>query len=164
MGRPRQRRFSFHWTTCKLQRLWNMRSPAPVPPIAASLMLPAIFWGQNSEPVRPYALIFFGFSFVGAILRLLILLILCFKLFVVLQTCILMIYTYPSFRGIFWSIWREIYVYICPTILFFSSYLFLFFSSYLFLFFSFSYLLLFFKLFVVLQACVLNTHWANVQN
>jgi hypothetical protein len=31
------------WTTCRLQRLLNMRSPAPIPPIAASLMLPAIF-------------------------------------------------------------------------------------------------------------------------
>ena len=38
---------------------------------------------------------------VGAILRLLILLFLYFKLFVVLQTCILMIYTYPSFSWVF---------------------------------------------------------------
>ncbi len=32
--------------------------PLPPPPIAASQILPAIFWGQ---PVRPYALIFFSF-------------------------------------------------------------------------------------------------------
>ena len=53
------------------------------------------------------------------------------------------------------------------TILFFCSYLFLFFSSYLFLFFSYNILLLLililiFKLFVVLQTCVLNTHLAKV--
>jgi hypothetical protein len=37
--------------------------PCPRPPIAASLILPAIFWGQNYVPVRPYAPICFGFSF-----------------------------------------------------------------------------------------------------
>ncbi len=37
--------------------------PCPHPPITASLILPAIFWGQNYVPVRRYALIFFGFSF-----------------------------------------------------------------------------------------------------
>jgi hypothetical protein len=40
-----------------------MRSPPLPPPAPASLILPAIFWGQNYVPVRPYALIFFGFSF-----------------------------------------------------------------------------------------------------
>jgi hypothetical protein len=40
-----------------------MRSPAPAPPIAALLILPAIFWGQNYVPVRPYPQIFVGFSF-----------------------------------------------------------------------------------------------------
>jgi hypothetical protein len=102
----------------------------PASPIAALLILPAIFWGQNYEPVPPYALIFFFWFFfsivfgsflffilfpfyspfqfllillflsllillVGAILRLLFLL-LYFKLFVDLQTCILMIYVHIS--------------------------------------------------------------------
>jgi hypothetical protein len=40
-----------------------MRSPAPRPPIAASLIIPSIFWGQNYVLVRPYALIFSGFLF-----------------------------------------------------------------------------------------------------
>ena len=102
--------------------------PAPRSPIAALLILPAIFWGQNYVPVPPYALIFFWFFFsivfgsffilfpfyspfqfllillflsllillVGAILRLLFLLLLYFKLFVDLQTCILMIYVHIS--------------------------------------------------------------------
>ncbi len=37
--------------------------PCPHPPIAASLILSAIFWGQNYVPVRRYALLFSGFSF-----------------------------------------------------------------------------------------------------
>ncbi len=45
------------------QRIWNMRSLAPAPPIAASPILSAIFWGQN-VPVRPYALTFSIFLFV----------------------------------------------------------------------------------------------------
>jgi hypothetical protein len=55
VGPPRQRLFSLHWTTCRLQR--------PRPPIAAPLILPAIFWGQNYVPVRHYALIFSVFPF-----------------------------------------------------------------------------------------------------
>ncbi len=54
------------------QRLWNMRSPAPAPPIAASLTLPAIFLWSNYVPMRPNALIFSvfpGFSiFFGSFL------------------------------------------------------------------------------------------------
>jgi hypothetical protein len=86
-----------------------MRSPAPVPPIAASLILPAIFsvfffsfWIFSFN----YSLLFLlSFSFSSyssllissyssrrAILHLLILLLLYFKLFVVLHTCILTIY------------------------------------------------------------------------
>ncbi len=45
------------------QRQWNMRSLAPGPPIAASLILSAIFWGQN-VPVQPYGLTFSIFVFV----------------------------------------------------------------------------------------------------
>jgi hypothetical protein len=47
------------------QRLWNVRSPALAPPIAASLILPAIFLGTNYVyvPMRPHGLIFFGFFF-----------------------------------------------------------------------------------------------------
>ena len=40
-----------------------MRSPAPAPPIAASLILPDIFLGSNYVPMRPYGLIFCGFFF-----------------------------------------------------------------------------------------------------
>jgi hypothetical protein len=94
--------------------IWGPLPPAS--PIVASLILPAIIWGQNYVPVRPNAQIFFGFSFFvwfwdfffllfssfyfllihlflsfssylfSTILRLLILLFLYFKLFVVLQT------------------------------------------------------------------------------
>jgi hypothetical protein len=39
-----------------------MRSLALAAPIAASLILSAIFWGQN-VPVLPYVLTFFDFSF-----------------------------------------------------------------------------------------------------
>ena len=41
LGPPTSRAFFFP------QRLWNKRSPAPAPPIAASLILPAIFLGSN---------------------------------------------------------------------------------------------------------------------
>ncbi len=41
-----------------------MKSMELGPPTSkASLILPAIFWGQNYVLVPPYALIFFGFSF-----------------------------------------------------------------------------------------------------
>ena len=33
----------------------------PAPPIAASLILPVMFWGQNYVPVRPYGLTFIVF-------------------------------------------------------------------------------------------------------
>jgi hypothetical protein len=49
---------SFHWTT----EAMNMRSPAPAPPIAASLIFPAIFLRSNYVPMRTYALIFSVFS------------------------------------------------------------------------------------------------------
>ena len=127
MGRPRQGPFSFHRNTDAMK--YEVHLP-PASPIAALLILPAIFWGQNYVPVPPYALIFFWFFFsivfgsflfiilipfyspfqfllillflsllillVGAILRLLFLLLLYFKLFVDLQTCILMIYVHIS--------------------------------------------------------------------
>jgi hypothetical protein len=38
-------------------------APCPAPPIAASLILPAIFLGSNYVPMRPYALFFSVFSF-----------------------------------------------------------------------------------------------------
>ncbi len=44
------------------QRLY-MKYEVPCPPIAASLIITAIFWGQNYVPVRPYALIFSVFLF-----------------------------------------------------------------------------------------------------
>jgi hypothetical protein len=135
LGRPRQGPFSFHRNT---EAMKNEVHLPPASPIAALLILPAIFWGQNYVPVPPHALIFFWFFFsivfgsflfiilfpfyspfqfllillflsllillflsflilpVGAILRLLFLLLLYFKLFVDLQTCILMIYVHLS--------------------------------------------------------------------
>jgi hypothetical protein len=42
-------------------RLLNRRPPAP--PIAASLILPVMFWGQYYVRVRPYALFYFCYSF-----------------------------------------------------------------------------------------------------
>ncbi len=83
--------------------------------------------------------------------------------------------TYSSFWGVFWGgqaffdSFGVKNVYTGAIMLFFSSNLFLFFSSYLFLFLSYyilplltcSYLLIL-KLFVVLQTCVLNTHWVKV--
>ncbi len=46
-----------------------MRSPAPAPPIAAPLILPAIFLSSNYVPMPPYALIFSVFSiFFGSFL------------------------------------------------------------------------------------------------
>ncbi len=98
-----------------------IKSPAPLPAHRSFADPSGnIFWGQKYIPVRPYALIFFVFfslvfgsysllfllsfsissyssllisSYYSrrAILRLLILLLLYFKLFVVLQTCILII-------------------------------------------------------------------------
>ncbi len=41
LGPPTSRAFFFP------QMLWNMRSPSPAPPIAASLILPSIFLGSN---------------------------------------------------------------------------------------------------------------------
>jgi hypothetical protein len=119
LGPPTSRAFFFplDHRGCEI---WGLLPPAP--PIAASLILPAIFWGQYYVPVRPYALTFFVFSFLYIVfdiffllffsyfsllfisfhsyllillfLSLLILLILIFlylNLFVVLQTCILII-------------------------------------------------------------------------
>jgi hypothetical protein len=51
-----------------------MRSPAPAPPIAASLILPAIFLGSNYVPMRPYGLIFCGFFFFSIVFELFFLL------------------------------------------------------------------------------------------
>ena len=47
------------WAHCHAQR----GAARPPPPIAASLILPAIFWGQNYVPVQPYGLIFSVFPF-----------------------------------------------------------------------------------------------------
>jgi hypothetical protein len=60
LGRPRQGPFSFHRNTEAMK--YEVHLP-PASPIAALLILPAIFWGQNYVPVPPYALIFFGFFF-----------------------------------------------------------------------------------------------------
>ncbi len=60
MGRPRQGLFSIHWTTEAMKK--EVPCP-PAPPIAASLILPAIFLGSNYVPMRPDALIFLVFLF-----------------------------------------------------------------------------------------------------
>ncbi len=58
LGPPMSRAFFFplDHRGCEI---WGPLPPAP-PPIAASLIIPAIFWGQ---PVRPYALNFLFFPF-----------------------------------------------------------------------------------------------------
>jgi hypothetical protein len=155
-----------------------MRSTCP--PHCPSLILPAIFWGQNYVPVPPYALIFFWFFFsivfgsffiilfpfyspfqfllillflslpillVGAILRLLFLLLLYLELFVDLQTCILMICTHIRHsEGFFEGANPVLSSYSSLPVLCSSS--------------SYSSLLIF-KLFVLLQTCILNTKWAE---
>ena len=93
------------------------------------------------------------------IIRLLILLFLYLNLFFVLQTC--------RGQSLFWFIWGQS-IYLCDhLILLFISLLILLFLSLLILLVlysasSYSYLLIF-KLFVVLQTCVLNTHLAKLQ-
>ncbi len=166
------------------QRLWNMRSPAPAPPIAALLILPAIFWGQNYVPVRPYAQIFVGFSFFiqfldlsfcTYLLFLLSFLISSYSSLLILRLLILLLFNRSlSFWGFFWRgqaffdpFGVKINVYTPDaTILFFSSYLFLLFSSYSSrsIFFLFLFLSSIFKQFVVLNVSVLNTHWEKVHN
>ncbi len=58
LGRPRQGPFSFHRNTEAMK--YEIHLP-PASPIAALLILPAIFLGQNYVPVPPYALIFLVF-------------------------------------------------------------------------------------------------------
>ena len=65
----------------------------PVPPIAASLILPAMFWGQNYVPVRPYALTFFVFPFFD-LLILLFLSLLSFLILLVLFFVFLFFFSY----------------------------------------------------------------------
>jgi hypothetical protein len=59
MGIPRQGLFYFQWATEALK--YEVPCP-PNPPIADSLILPAIFWGQNYVPVRLFIHIFLTFS------------------------------------------------------------------------------------------------------
>jgi hypothetical protein len=58
LGRPRQGPFSFHRNTEAMK--YEVHLP-PASPIAALLILLAIFWGQNYVPVPPYALFFWFF-------------------------------------------------------------------------------------------------------
>jgi hypothetical protein len=161
LGRPRQGPFSFHRNTEAMK--YEVHLP-PASPIAALLILPAIFWGQNYVPVPPYALIFFWFFFsivfgsflfiilfpfyspfqfllillflsllillVGVILRLPFLLLLYFKLFVDLQTCILMIYVHISVILMGFSK-RPSLFYLLILLYCTLFFLFLFFSSYI---------------------------------
>ncbi len=60
LGRPRQGPFSFHRNTEAMK--YEVHLP-PASSIAALLILPAIFWGQNYVPVPPYALFFLVFLF-----------------------------------------------------------------------------------------------------
>ncbi len=62
--RPSQLRCFCFFLSTGPQRLWNRKSPCPpAPPIAASLILPAIFLGSNYVLMRPDTLIFSVFSF-----------------------------------------------------------------------------------------------------
>jgi hypothetical protein len=156
LGPPTSRAFFFplDHRGCEI---WGPLPPAPPPPIAASLILPAIFWGQ---PVRPYALNFFVFSFFYIVfwyflfvilflfsllfisfhsyllillfLSLLILLILHVLFFVFLFFfsyiwICLLYYRHAGGQAFFDSFGAKVYT--CATILFFCSYLFLFLSS-----------------------------------
>jgi hypothetical protein len=161
-----------------------MRSPAPrpLPPIAASLILPAIFGGQ---PVRPYALNFFVFSFFYIVFLYFLfdILFLFFspvyffsfifflsfssyssyssrtilRLLILLFLYLNLFFCITDMQGAkpFLIHLGPKYICTCATILFFCSYLFLFLSSDLFLFFSYNILLL---LILVLQTCVLKVH------
>jgi hypothetical protein len=60
LGHPRQGSFSFHRNTEAMKYVVHL---PPASPIAALLILPAIYWGQNYVPVPPYALIFLVFLF-----------------------------------------------------------------------------------------------------
>jgi hypothetical protein len=57
LSRPRPGLLSFQWTT----EAMKYEVPSPTPPIAAVLILPAIFLGSNYVAMRPYALNFFVF-------------------------------------------------------------------------------------------------------
>jgi hypothetical protein len=149
LGRPCQGPFSFHRNTEAMK--YEVHLP-PASPIAALLFLPAIFWGQYYVPVPPYALKIFWFFFsivfgsflfiilfpfyspfqfllILLFLSLLILLLLYFKLFVDLQTCILMIYVHISVILRVFSKGPSLFYLL---ILFYCTmfFLFLFFSSY----------------------------------
>jgi hypothetical protein len=108
LGRPRQGPFSFHRNTEALK--YEVHLP-PASPIAALLILPAIFWGQNFVPVPPYALIFLFWFFFSIVFG--------SFLFIILFPF------YPPFQ------FNLILLFLSLLIL-----LFLFFSSHLFLFFS----------------------------
>ncbi len=60
LGSPCQGPFSFHRNTEAMKYEVNL---PPASPIAALLILPAIFLGQNYVPVPPYALNFLVFYF-----------------------------------------------------------------------------------------------------
>ncbi len=66
LGRPCQGIFSFNWIShaMKYKVLFPLAQP-----IAALLILPALFWDQNYVPVRPYALTFLVFSFFYIVFR-----------------------------------------------------------------------------------------------
>jgi hypothetical protein len=183
------------------------------PPIAASLILPAIFWGQNYVPVQPYGLIFSVFPFLyrfGSFL-----LLFCsfssflFNFFLFISSyilnCLRHLIFFSSYilncllycrheisiilRGFFEGakpflihLRSKLMYTMRPCVLTFLFYPFLMYfdlfflllSSYsslhisllilLVLYSSSSYSsLLIFKLFAVLQTCILNTHWVKVQ-
>ncbi len=110
-------------------KIWGPLSPAPIAALCYSLLFSFLLFN-----------FFFFFSsytsllilLLGAILRLLILHLLYFKLFFVLQTCILLIYTYLSF----WGVFRGGQAFFDPfgvrpyVLTFCLFYFFLFFSSY----------------------------------
>jgi hypothetical protein len=110
LGPPRQGPFSFHRNTEAMK--YEVHLP-PASPITALLILPSIFWGQNYVPVSPYAIIFFGFSF--------------------LYFSDLFFLLFSSLSSLLFTFFLFFSSYL---FLFFSSYLFLFFSSYPFLPFS----------------------------
>ncbi len=163
----------------------------PRPPIAASLILPAIFLRSTGATICPKFFCFFlfyivfwyflfvilflffspfyFFSFISSYPTLLISSYSSYSSRTLLRLLILL-FSYLNLFVVLHAGGQAFFdsfgaiVYTCATILFFCSYLFLFFSSYLFS----SYLFLFFSYYIllllilVLQTCVLNTHLAKL--
>ena len=64
LGPPTSKAFFFPLDHMQTEEAMKYEVPSPTPPIAALLILPAIFLGSNYVAMRPYALIFSVFFIV----------------------------------------------------------------------------------------------------